>query len=170
VRWVLAVCLLTACGTPAIHPLELGPLPAHPPTSLELERITAPAIATRPAVRVMVFDQQTETLPPPSSVAPAGLTACDEMRWYRQAAGLPPVFDTLGYRESRCRNGVRTWCCYGYWQLWVTLHLSDRRTAAGYAACGVTSAADVDSDTPADKRRQACATRVLYDVVGLSAW
>jgi hypothetical protein len=167
--------VLAACG-PVVPPppTDLPPitihaqLPAPPPSST-----IAPAVASRPAVRLMIFEQETPTLPPPVEVfAPAGLDRCAEMSWYRARAGLPEVFDRIGRRESNCRNEdtVHTFCCYGWWQLWVSLHLADRRMAPGYHACGVFSAADVNSDTPGDKARQACATAVLYSVVGLSAW
>lgn len=55
------------------------------------------------------------TSPYPS--APADLEGCEEMMsWYRQAAGLPEIFDSLGWRESNCRNEdeVKTWCCHGF--------------------------------------------------------
>lgn len=123
------------------------------------------AQADAPAVR----------LNPPQPAAPAGPPAgdnCAEMSWYRQRVGLPARFDQLGWRESNCRNedGVHTSCCYGWWQLNVGLHLRDPRIAPRYAACGVDSYLDVNSDTPGDKSRQACAAKALYDVVGLSAW
>jgi hypothetical protein len=133
-----------------------------------------PVVVTMPAERVGNVYQATETdpPPPPSNEAPAGLSNCQEMSWYRQRAGLPAVFDSLGYRESNCRNeeGVHTFCCYGYWQLWISLHVRDGSLADAYAACGVSSRYDVDSDTPGDKRRQACATKALYDKQGLSPW
>jgi hypothetical protein len=173
---IAALMMLAGCGpvTPP-PPTDLPPLtidaqlPAPPPSST-----IAPAVASRPAVRLMIFEQESPTLPPPpvEVFAPAALDGCAEMSWYRARAGLPEVFDRIGRRESNCRNedGVHTFCCYGWWQLWVSLHLADRRMAPGYHACGVFSAADVNSDTPGDKARQACATAVLYSVVGLSAW
>jgi hypothetical protein len=118
--------------------------------------------------------QLTETSPPPqpTTYAPEGLSNCDEMHWYRARVGLPARFDQIGWRESNCRNedGVHTSCCYGWWQLNVGLHLRDPRLAPKYRACGVDSYTDVNSDTPTDKQRQACATKALYDTVGLSAW
>jgi hypothetical protein len=126
------------------------------------------------ATRIYNAEQVTPTdpPPPPSNEAPTGLSNCDEMSWYRQRAGLPARFDSLGWRESNCRNedGVHTGCCVGYWQLWVSLHLSDASLAPGYHACGVYSRYDVNSDTPGDKWRQACATKVLYDHEGMSPW
>ena len=130
------------------------------------------ATATAPAVRLDPPAPVAEEVAPPPPAAPAGLDDCAEMSWYRQRAGLPARFDQLGWRESNCRNedGVRTSCCYGWWQLNVGLHLRDHRLAGRYHDCGVWSAADVNSDTPGDKLRQACATRALFDVVGYSAW
>ena len=132
--------------------------------------INWPATADAPAERL------DPPAPPPIEVlpeiAPAGLTGCSEMSWYRAAVGLPSRFDQIGYRESRCtnRDDVRTSCCHGYWQLSIALHLRDHRLAGRYHDCGVWSAADVNSDTPGDKLRQACAAKALYDTVGMSAW
>jgi hypothetical protein len=103
--------------------------------------------------------------------APAGLSNCDEMKFYRKQAGLPDVFDRLGWRESNCRNedGVHTSCCWGYWQL------HQQHVRSGYAdrwrrECGITSYADFNSDNAIDKQRQACGAFVLYDMSGLSPW
>lgn len=103
---------------------------------------------------------------------PTFADACDEMSWYRQRVGLPAVFDSIGWRESRClnRDDVRTYCCYGWWQLYPSLHIRDHRMAPKMSACGVKSYADINSDTPEDKTRQACYAKALYDTVGLSAW
>lgn len=110
--------------------------------------------------------------PPPSPYAPAGLSDCDEMNWYRRAVGLPQAFAGIGWRESNCRNedGVKTFCCHGYWQMYTSLHLRDHRLAPRMNACGVYSHWDLNSDTPGDKLRQACAAKALYDVVGTSPW
>lgn len=104
--------------------------------------------------------------------APEGLSGCDEMNWYRVAVGLPEIFSKLGWRESNCRNedGVRTFCCHGYWQLYTSLHLQDHRLAPLMLACGVSSSEDVNSDTPEDKLRQACAAKALYDIEGTDPW
>jgi peptidoglycan hydrolase-like protein with peptidoglycan-binding domain len=97
---------------------------------------------------------------------------CAEMDHYRQWAGLPAAFQGIGWRESNCRNedGVRTFCCYGWWQLYPSLHIRDHRMAPKMRACGVRGYYDIDSDTPTDKRRQACYAKALYDTVGSSAW
>lgn len=110
-----------------------------------------------------------ETLPGTTTtilLAPTGLTGCAEAQWYRINAGLPAKFDRLVVRESNCiqRDDVRTWCCYGWWQLYVSLHLADPKLGPRYALCGVSSAADVNSDTPLDKWRQACAAKAVNDV------
>jgi len=148
------------------------------PPELPIEVILWNANATATAERGESV-QMTETLPPPPEEtaparpqAPAGLSNCDEMSWYRQYVGLPARFDGIGWRESNCRNeeGVHTSCCWGYWQLNVALHLRDHRLAGAYHDCGVYGRQDVDGDNPGDKMRQACAAKALYDVVGLSAW
>jgi len=104
--------------------------------------------------------------------APEGLSNCDEMHFYRAQWGLPARFDQLGWRESNCRNedGVHTGCCWGYWQLWTSLHLRDHRLVDKMHNCGVFSHYDLNSDTPIEKQRQACAAKALFDVVGYSAW
>jgi len=144
----------------------LSPLP----TNLDLPpEIDAAAVATTTAERI----DPPETVPPSTEQSPPSFASdCDEMSYYRAAVGLPARFDQIGWRESNCRNedGVHTSCCYGWWQLNVALHLRDHRLAPKYAACGVDSYQDVNSDTPGDKLRQACAAKALYDVVGLSAW
>jgi hypothetical protein len=93
------------------------------------------------------------------------------MKFYRQQAGLPDRFDSLGWRESNCRNedGVHTSCCWGYWQL------HQNHVRSGYAKrwrdeCGITSYQDFNSDNGLDKQRQACGAFVLYDMSGLGPW
>lgn len=129
--------------------------------------ISSAADALEPAVRM-----DPPTVVPTTIGVPSFTSDCDEMHYYRANAGLPARFDQIGWRESNCRNevGVHTSCCWGYWQLNVSLHLQDPRLAGRYHACGVSSRTDVDGDNPDDKRRQACAAKALYDVVGLSAW
>lgn len=103
--------------------------------------------------------------------APPGLSNCDEMHFYRVQAGLPDRFDSLGWRESNCRNedGVHTSCCWGYWQL------HQQHVRSGYATrwreqCGITSFNDFNSDSPIEKQRQACGAFVLYDMSGYTPW
>lgn len=109
---------------------------------------------------------------PPKS--PGGLSGCDEMSWYRQQAGLPDVFDSIGFRESRCQNDARpslpaASCCRGWW----AIHRSNIRApgyAAGAAACGITSESDYYGTSRDQKRASACFARVLYDVSGMTPW
>jgi hypothetical protein len=148
------------------------------PLHLDLPpEIDTAAVATATAERGTAV-QVTETLPPPVEVvapppppaAPAGMSDCDEMSWYRQRAGLPARFDQLGWRESNCRQelGVHTSCCWGWLQLNVSLHLRDHRLVDRYHRCGVYSVSDANG--PDDKARHMCAAKALYDVVGYSAW
>ncbi len=105
--------------------------------------------------------------------APEGLSGCEEMSFYRVQWGLPVSFDSLGWRESGCRNEdmVRTSCCVGYWQLYVSSFVRDLRAGPRLAdECAVYSAGDVDSDTALDKQRQACAAAVVYSIQGFGAW
>jgi len=129
------------------------------------------------AVRLTPPTTTTTPVEPPTGLwgqpfAPEGLSDCDEMTFYRQQWGLPAAFDGYGWRESNCRNedGVRTSCCHGYWQLWVSYHLQDHRLVNKYHLCEVYSHYDVNSDNPREKQRQACAAKMLFDVVGYSAW
>lgn len=131
------------------------------------------ATATAQAVRMQtVFDMPPIVVSDLEPSGPVGLTGCDEMNWYRVNAGLPERFSALGWRESNCRNedGVRTWCCHGYWQLYISLWIQDHRLSPRLAACGVDSADDVNSDTHEDKLRQACAAKAAYDVSKFQPW
>ena len=90
---------------------------------------------------------------------------------------LPERFDRVGFLESSCRNDVSSFCCHGYWQLYVTLHLQDHRLAPLYAACEIRSIASVlgdDDDTPLElarkKQRNACGAAAVYAVSGGGAW
>lgn len=131
-----------------------------PATRITLQPIESTTTTTIP---VGIFD-----LP----FAPEGLSDCDEFDYYRTQFGLPERFNALAWRESNCRNedDVKTWCCHGYLQLYISLQIRDYRITDRYHLCGVWSSDDVNSDTPLDKQRQVCAAAVLYDVVGYSAW
>lgn len=148
---MIVICDFGVC-TPADGPYEIA-VRLDPPASVEV-----PMPDPVPAQTVQY--------------APPGLSNCDEMHWYRVDAGLPARFDSLGWRESNCRNeeGVHTFCCWGYWQLYTSLHLKDNRLAPKMHACGVYSRFDLDSDTPGDKKRQACAAKALYDQEGYAPW
>ena len=155
---VAALALLVSCAT--------APVAASPTSTFTL---SLPAQPSTTATRGTMV-QETVTLPPPEQYAPAGLDACAEMSWYRQHVGLPARFDQIGWRESNCRNedGVRTFCCFGWWQLHQA-HFGSHESLF-WTVCQVDSADDVNSDTPADKARQACATKVLFDRDGLKPW
>lgn len=108
----------------------------------------------------------------PEPVSPtAGMNACDEMDFWRQQAGLPEIFNAIGWRESNCRNDIpsKTNCCVGYWQI----HTGNF-TAPGYRdgifACGVTRRSDIMGNSDEQKQKQACVTKVLYDVSGMAPW
>lgn len=148
----------------------VGPL-----TLAAINRADAPLA---PAERGQII-QLTPPPPPPEPVgllglpfAPPGLSDCNEFRFYRQQWNMPEWFDRIARRESNCRNedGVRTWCCHGWLQLYVSVHLRDHRLAPHYAACGVRSHHDINSDTPVEKQRHLCAAKALYTVVGMKAW
>lgn len=140
--------------------------------------VSYPAEATAVAVRLIPPEQiQATTTTIPTGIlglpfAPEGLSDCDEFDYYRTQFGLPERFNALAWRESNCRNedDVKTWCCHGYLQLYISLQIRDYRITDRYHLCGVWSSDDVNSDTPLDKQRQVCAAAVLYDVVGYSAW
>lgn len=106
--------------------------------------------------------------------APDGLSNCDEMTYYRQQWGLPDEFDALGWRESNCRNeeSVHTFCCWGYWQHYISSHLSRYSAYRSRIIndCQVTGRTDIDSDFPLDKQKQACVTAVVYSISGFSPW
>lgn len=102
--------------------------------------------------------------------APDGLTDCQEAQFYRIQVGLPSVFDRLAFAESNCRNDVNSFCCYGIWQLYVSLHLRDHRLSDRYHTCGIYSIDDVFGDNPRDKQRNACGAKAVYDVMGATAW
>lgn len=69
----------------------------------------------------------------------------------------------IGWRESNCNNGVRTSCCFGYFQIAI-----GNRTAYGYAAagvfqwCGVRYASDFFGQSPLAKQKQVCVASGLY--------
>jgi hypothetical protein len=142
-----------------------------PPPMRLLE--SASVTALRPAVRL-----NPPTPPPGPAIvpdpvglhglpfAPPGLSNCEEMTYYRIQAGLPPRFDAIGWRESNCinREDVKTFCCYGYWQLSYPLH------AALFQQCEVESKYDINGSEPLDKQKQACSAKLLFDIVGYQPW
>lgn len=137
-----------------------GPMNLPPPLTTTVE-VSAPAMRG-PQIQV--------SEPPPAPTTTIPLEPCDELAWYRTAAGLPPRFDAIGWRESRCDNTQisRTGCCVGWFQIhWI--NFNDHRTRDGLQACDATWD-NIRGDTPAAKQRQACAAKVLYDVARYTPW
>lgn len=150
-----------------------------------MERVERAATALKPAVRLT---PPTTTAPAPTGLgglpfAPKGLDECAEMEFYRKQFGLPERFgdggrhqlwtpsDGLGWRESKCKNYVNTWCCYGYWQLHLNLFLSDWKLGPLLRnECKVDEVSDIFGHAPLQKQKQACAARKTYDVSGYSPW
>lgn len=182
--WPALALMLVACGQDVSISLDPPAAAAEiPPEPVDIEPepvlvIETPATVQAQATRSKSF-VVIETNPPVAKglnglpFAPEGLDACDEMMFYGAQFGLPEWFRGIGWRESNCRNedGVKTFCCHGYWQLYVSLHLKDHRLGHRYRdECGVHSKDDVNSDVPIEKQRQACAVSVLYDVMGSDPW
>lgn len=119
-------------------------------------------------------------------IAPEGLDNCQEMVFYMQQAGLPDRFDDsgrhsmwvhsdgIGWRESKCTNTAlsRNGCCGGYWQNYISSHLSRQSQYRDRIIneCQVTTMNDIRGDSALQKQRQACVTKVVYDISGLSPW
>lgn len=124
----------------------------------------------QPAVRLNNQYQETPLPPPPLN--PDRLTGCAEMDWYRQYVGLPEVFNGLGWRESNCRNDVRTFCCYGYWQEYISLWLSPKSSYRTRLIddCGISGVAAIYGLSDRQKLAQACAAKVVYEQSGLAPW
>lgn len=183
----LALVLLGACGRDAS--ISLDPIAeAAPAATMQIDiepesattttvvEIQAAIVATA-AVRGEAFLVTPTEPPEPTGInglpfAPPGLEACDEMMFYAKQFGMPDWFRGIGWRESNCRNedGVKTYCCHGYLQLYISLHLKDHRLVDGYHACGVYSKDDVNSNNQVEKQRHMCAASVLYDVMGSDPW
>lgn len=135
---------------------------------LLVDGIVGPATAASLGIR---GDQIQLTTPPNP---PGGLNGCEEMSWYRQQAGLPDIFDSIGFRESRCQNDARPTipaasCCRGWWAIHRS-NITAPGYAAGAAACGITSEIDYYGTSPGQKRASACFARVLYDISGMRPW
>lgn len=126
----------------------------------------------RQAVRLHNAYQETPLPPPPEVLNPNRLTGCDELNWYRQNVGLPIIFNSLGYRESNCRNDVRTFCCFGYWQLYINLFLQSNSSYQDRIKkeCLVNSVIDIYGLSDEQKYKQACVTYVVYSISGLVPW
>lgn len=103
--------------------------------------------------------------------APSGLSDCDEMRFYLEQAGLPPQFNYIGYRESRCQNDVGNYCCHGYFGL----HAGNIENHWSYEPfikrhCLVFGVSDYKGLSPLQKQKSACFAAVLYDISGMTPW
>ena len=139
---VLLLLVLAACVTPTsiASDSDTRAYDTYPTIAINpaLPALDGPAEVTITALRIDPPEQTTTTTLPSGlwdlPYAPDGLSNCDEMNWYRVQWGLPDRFAALGWRESNCRNedSVRTFCCHGYWQLYVSLHLSDWRLILPY--------------------------------------
>lgn len=117
-------------------------------------------------------------------IFPGGSDACSEMIFYMEQAGLPERFndsgrhqqwvksDGIGWRESKCNNLALNACCGGYWQNYLSSHLSKQSQYRNRIIneCQVTKMSDIVGDTPTQKQRSACVTKVVYDISGLSPW
>jgi len=125
-----------------------------------------------PAVRLHNAYQETPLPPPPEVLNPERLTGCDEMSYYRQRVGLPIVFDSLGYRESNCRNDVNTYCCWGYLQVYISLWLSPKSTYREglINVCGIHGVSDIFGLSDKQKFANMCAVKIAYDISGLAPW
>lgn len=182
---LLVIILITSCGStrgqmandiPQMIELDQE-FPELTPITADLS-ITEPAEATVEATRVSPPVPTTTTTPPvPTGLqgqpfAPEGLSDCDEFNFYRVQWGLPDRFSKLAWRESNCRNedGVKTFCCHGYLQLYVSLFLKDHRMVGPFHACGIFSHHDVNSDNPLEKQKQLCGAKALYDEDGFAPW
>lgn len=158
----------TAIGSPAVVPAPLvaGELVASPVTTAATGGLAAVVTATAdrgPAFPAVV--RVTGATVPPRPPDP-----CADVDVFRRLFDLPDRFVGLAFRESSCDNSATTWCCYGWFQLYVELHLADHRLAPLYAECGITGPADVLGDTPAAKRRNVCGAAAVYQIQGGSAW
>jgi len=113
--------------------------------------------------------------------APEGYSGCDEMNFYRVQAGLPSQFSDqprsgprsnwgYGWRESNCRNDVANACCHGYWQAHEGNWSGTSYAAFFRSHCDAQSASDVFGNSALNKQRQACVTKVMYDISGLQPW
>lgn len=164
-RLLFTMILLLAACTPTAGALSDGPSEINEPAT--------PAISGyQTAVRVNPPPQ-----PDPAPQAaplyeeespPADL--CASAHAMRAEVGLPVRFDALSWRESNCRNDVRTFCCYGIYQLYWSVISKDHRMGLRIAACGVDSLSDIYGETMVKRRANTCVAKALYDVAGYSPW
>jgi hypothetical protein len=147
----LIVALALATSTPVDPPLPTATVPAQ-----------------RLAVGFLIVEPVGGLNGMPS--APEGLSGCDEFDFYRDQAGLPAVFNSIVWRESRCRNDVHNSCCWGYLSEFYRNHMADRQGRQIYADCGVTSVFDYYGNEALAKQKQVCVAKGLYDIRGLAPW
>lgn len=183
--WILLTWVVLVAGVVGMltyHPSRTAQptLATASPTDVAI-RLVLPAMPSTVAQRIIPPIQETPTLPPPSTglhglvFAPDGLDNCAEMDFYREQAGLPSRFNGnrsngLGWRESNCRNTVHTFCCWGYWQLYFSMHMRDGQGSVVYAACEVGVISDYYGESSLAKQKQACVAKGLYDLHGLRDW
>lgn len=141
-----------------------------------------PLTETKPLTPPVRQGQGLNSLP----FAPEGIDSCAEMVFYMQQAGLPDRFgdsgrhqrwthsDGIGWRESKCTNTAISsiGCCVGYWQNYISSHLSRQSQYRDRIIneCQVNGRSDILGDDPLQKQKQACVTKVVYDISGLSPW
>lgn len=152
------------------HPADVGLEINHP--------ADVPIGGYEPAVRTSPPPAPPITLPPnlpviddipqPQETLPADL--CANAQALRVSQGLPARFDALAYRESRCQNNVRTYCCYGIYQIYWSLITRDHRMQESIAACGASTLSDIYGETPEKRRANTCVAKALFDVSGYGAW
>ena len=136
------------------RPGHVAPLAPPQPTSEVPRPVSAPSSSVGVSQQ-LAFDQP----------------ACAELRRFRQAVGLPPVFDWIAYRESRCSNTVlsRTGCCAGWFQLHAVV-FTDHRVVARAVQCGGATWANVQGTDTAAKLRHICMVAAIHDVAGVQPW
>lgn len=161
--------------------------PAPPVSTIDLEARKVKPVGKPSGKKFETADRLGEYIPGPT-LPPAGLDGlpfyagesdgiferrcqglpecearCEEMQFYRIQAGLPDIFDRMGFGESSCKNTIENSCCHGYFQIhelyWYNV-----------PQCGVTNIYDLQGDEPIKKQRNACVAKVVYDTSGCGAW
>jgi len=161
-------------------------MPSTPAAEVEHDvvlPITPTATTFVPSDRLMEFTpDDTLPLPPDASTlgrqglpfAPVELFGCEETECSRIQRGLPAYFGAahrqMGRKSSNSGNDVSSYCCHGYWQLYVSLHLKDHRLAPLYAECGISSVSDILGVEPLKKQKNACGAAAVLSVSGCEAW
>lgn len=102
--------------------------------------------------------------------APEGLSACDEMSFYRQQAGLPEQFDAIGFRESRCVPTAENACCHGWWQAHEGNWRGTSYVIFFREHCQAMNADEIDNNDPRSMQEGACVAKVMFDISGMNPW